>query len=484
MDVIKNLKDLPFWMSSLAGFAVFIMINLLQDVPERIARGEQGLLAIQMLDEMRHPILTIRDAENLHVDGEKKYEVFIQSRRLSDKLLIQYLDAASYNPELLDKVEQLSVVMGEWILLEEKIWSSYKSHLGSASSEEFHHQADVMFFQVLDVLGMGEKPVHDDIDDGRAALLIIEESSVVLAIYMFITILMLQRVRHNELVKSNNEMYNNLSESYKTLEKKSVDLEHAKTVADNANKAKSEFLANMSHELRTPMHAILGFSEFGKSGIKTSKVENINEYFSIIYDSGSRLLTLLDSLLDLSLLENGKVAMVISECDLRDIAALSVQEFEVVLKKNDLTIVFEENNCDCKAVCDSQKIQQVISNLLSNAIKFSPQGAVIQVKFEDDATLGSVINELGLDCPSVGISIIDQGVGIPDDELELVFDKFSQSSRTKTGAGGTGLGLSISKEIIEAHHGRIWVENNSPEKGSVFRFIIPVQQNSVVSLVE
>ena len=463
----------------MAGFVIFIMVNLIQDVPERITRGEQGLLAIQMLDEMRRPILAMKNAENLHIDDEEKYEAFIKSRMLADKLLAQYLDTASYNPELFDKVEQLSAVMDKWIPLEEKIWAPYKSHHGDASSVETHHQAYTVFFQVLDVLGMGENPVHNDIDDGRAAFLIFEKSSVVFAIYMFLIILMFQRVHHNELVKSNNEMYINLSKSYQALEKKSVDLEYAKTVADNANKAKSEFLANMSHELRTPMHAILGFAELGKTGVKTSKVKDLDEYFSIIHVSGTRLLKLLDALLDLSLLENGKQVMEFDECDLRDIVALSVQESEAILKQRNLTIVFEENNCDSKAVCDFQKIQQVVNNLLSNAIKFSPQGVEIKVKFEDDAMLDSAISGHKIDGSFVGISIADRGVGVPDDELELVFDKFSQSSRTKTGAGGTGLGLSISKEIVEAHYGQIWVANNSPEKGSVFRFIIPRQHDRV-----
>jgi signal transduction histidine kinase len=101
----------------------------------------------------------------------------------------------------------------------------------------------------------------------------------------------------------------------------------------------------------------------------------------------------------------------------------------------------------------------VIRNLLSNAIKFSPEGSLITIFSED----------LGRE---VLYSVSDTGVGIPGDELEAIFDKFIQSSKTKTGSGGTGLGLPISTQIINDHNGRLWAENN-PDGGAVFKFIIP-----------
>jgi signal transduction histidine kinase len=110
---------------------------------------------------------------------------------------------------------------------------------------------------------------------------------------------------------------------------------------------------------------------------------------------------------------------------------------------------------------DSDKIKQVLRNLLNNAIKFSPQGGIIDVQI------------YGVD-GFVRVSVLDEGPGIPPDELETVFDKFVQSSKTKTGAGGTGLGLAICQEIITAHRGRIWAENRL-RGGAVFSFEIPLQ---------
>ena len=106
---------------------------------------------------------------------------------------------------------------------------------------------------------------------------------------------------------------------------------------------------------------------------------------------------------------------------------------------------------------------QVVINLLSNALKFSPEHSDISLTVEQ-----GVYHAL----TGIIIRVKDSGIGIPEDELELVFDKFAQSSKTKTGAGGTGLGLAITREIIMAHQGKIWAENN-PEGGAVFCIFIP-----------
>jgi two-component system sensor histidine kinase ChiS len=117
--------------------------------------------------------------------------------------------------------------------------------------------------------------------------------------------------------------------------------------------------------------------------------------------------------------------------------------------------------------CDHFKIAQVIRNLLSNSIKFSPVGKMILITLSD-----TTLEKKDRVLPALQVSVFDNGIGIPEGELDSIFDKFSQSSKTKTGAGGTGLGLAICKEIIVAHQGRIWGEHNQPQ-GSVFRFVLP-----------
>jgi PAS domain S-box-containing protein len=245
-----------------------------------------------------------------------------------------------------------------------------------------------------------------------------------------------------------------------------------KEIAERANIAKSEFLANMSHELRTPMHAILSFSNFGIKKVNSVSAEKLLSYFEKIHLSGERLLSLLNDLLDLSKIEAGKLTFDFAPHDLNSILKKAVSEQESVLKNKRLTVNHLEPECNTEAQLDSVKVTQVIANFLSNAIKFSKQGATISIKITQDELFSGLGN-----APALRLSVTDQGIGIPQGELECIFDEFIQSSKTKASAGGTGLGLSICKEFIDAHHGRIWAEHNVGD-GAVFNFVIPLHQDN------
>ena len=249
------------------------------------------------------------------------------------------------------------------------------------------------------------------------------------------------------------------------------DLELAKEVAETANLAKSQFLANMSHELRTPMHAILSFASFGLEEIDTAEKEEQLKYFSRIKDSGNRLLTLLNNLLDLSKLESGKMEYAMQQNDLRKTLESALKEVEGLMQKKHLSCVVEDTRSVPTSIYDNNRIMQVISNLLSNAIKFSPENSTISALIDTTIIPGS-------DISAVRLQVRDQGMGIPETELEVVFDKFIQSSKTRTGAGGTGLGLAICKEIIAGHEGYIWASNNETG-GACFTFLLPIEKTSI-----
>jgi len=233
-----------------------------------------------------------------------------------------------------------------------------------------------------------------------------------------------------------------------------------KEQAETANKEKSEFLANMSHELRTPMHGILSFARFGIKKGDTASKEKVKQYFTNIKISGDRLLVLLNDLLDLSKLEAGKMEINKKQANLNDLFIHCCNEQEERLRELGLEIVINTSKQQVTGDVDAIRISQVMTNILSNAIKFSPKNSKIRVNITQD------------DTQQVTFSLHDEGVGIPEAELDAIFDAFIQSSQTKTGAGGTGLGLAISKEIIALHGGKIWAE--SPHnKGASFIFTLP-----------
>jgi signal transduction histidine kinase len=247
-----------------------------------------------------------------------------------------------------------------------------------------------------------------------------------------------------------------------------ANLLQAKHAADDANRAKTEFLANMSHELRTPMHAILSFASMGAEKVGKATEEKLTRYFSRIEESGKRLLVMLNDLLDLSKLEAGKMIFLVEHNDLLATADQVIGEFHALARKSEITVRTESGDVLTKAWFDADRILQVVTNLISNALKFSPPKSVVRIIFSDD----HLVLENGEQVAALRLTVRDEGIGIPEAELESVFEKFVQSSETNTGAGGTGLGLAICKQIVEQHRGKIFAENNQ-EAGTSFHLILP-----------
>lgn len=257
---------------------------------------------------------------------------------------------------------------------------------------------------------------------------------------------------------------------------RTASLDTALTQARAANQAKSEFLANMSHELRTPMHAIIGFVELGNKRAQTAGDPKLAQYFQRIDESGQRLLGLIDELLDLSKMDAGHMQLHLAEIDVRTLIMQTAGQLDSLLTARKLSVELDCQTEQFTITADPGRITQVFCNLLSNAIKFSPEAATIRIELaETELPRGRRAQDAGTQ-PALAISVIDQGIGIPESELECIFDKFVQSSATKTGAGGTGLGLAICRAIVAQHRGTIVAHNNHPGNGA--RFVVTLPMNS------
>ena len=237
-------------------------------------------------------------------------------------------------------------------------------------------------------------------------------------------------------------------------------VEEQRDAAEAANRAKSEFLANISHELRTPLHGILSYARFGLNEAGTAEREELGEFFRNVDHCADTLLRLVNDLLDLSKLEAGRMSFDFHPADLGALIEVVVDEFRSLCAEQKVSIRYQRPREKMITLVDPDRFAQVVRNLLSNAVKFSPPDGTVHVR----------LRHVG---KALLMSVRDEGPGIPAEELETVFDKFVQSSKTKSNQGGTGLGLAICREIVAGHQGRVWAENNATA-GCIFYCELPL----------
>ena len=273
--------------------------------------------------------------------------------------------------------------------------------------------------------------------------------------------------RHKQLLATSAE----LNSERARLERLNKELATAKEQADQANQAKSSLLMNMSHEFRTPMHAILNYTSMGLRKLDSPDLDKLRKYLQNIQISGTRLLGMLNALLDLAKLEFGKFDLRLTRGDLLQVITQSQAELESLFEAKKLHLHLDCTAPGTRATFDNERLTQVFINLFSNAIKFSPPKGTITVR------IAPAFQEGG---NALHCEVRDEGEGIQDSDLETIFEKFAQCSKSILSSGGSGLGLAICREIVRLHHGKVWAAN-AEEGGAVFHVLLPADLEATAS---
>jgi signal transduction histidine kinase/CheY-like chemotaxis protein len=248
-------------------------------------------------------------------------------------------------------------------------------------------------------------------------------------------------------------------------------LERANHELRNLDQMKSTFLANMSHELRTPMNAIIGYTDLLIDGVDGPVNEEQEKSLKKIAANSRYLLQLINDILDISKIESGRMQLNAKEVSLAWVFDSAVAVFEPLLRQKQLTLTFRIDEGLSTVYGDEDAIRQVLANLLSNAVKFTREG---------DITITAKLSRRGVEPGEAPIfaeiCVEDTGIGIREEDLGLVFDKFVQVDLTTVKQHeGTGLGLSIARGLVALHKGMIWATSEYG-KGSRFCFTIPLRK--------
>jgi len=233
---------------------------------------------------------------------------------------------------------------------------------------------------------------------------------------------------------------------YEALQDKNAELESARAVAEKANLAKSNFLSSMSHELRTPLNAILGFAQLLETGAPAPTATQIIRLHQII-KAGWYLLDLINEILDLAVIESGKLSLSLEPLSLSDVLLECRAMIEPQAQQRGINISFDKVDPTWFAHADHTRVKQALINLLSNAIKYNRDHGMVEVRCA------------AISPERVRISIRDSGAGLPPEKLAQLFQPFNRLGQETGAEEGTGIGLVVTKQLIELMGGSIGVES-------------------------
>ena len=225
------------------------------------------------------------------------------------------------------------------------------------------------------------------------------------------------------------------------------DLEEAYDKLKELDRYRSQFFSNITHELKTPLTLILAPTEAVIRGELSGYTPSQQDFFKRIYQNGLRLMKLINDLLDLAKLEDSKLRLRVQEIGVEDFVKGLASNIRPLAERKNIVLEAKSLDNPVKIWADRDRLEQVFINLLANAVKFTPER-------------GSIIISVTQDHEYLQLCVADTGIGIPEDKLELVFDRFQQVDGTSTRKyGGTGIGLALARELTNLHGGSIWAES-------------------------
>ena len=258
------------------------------------------------------------------------------------------------------------------------------------------------------------------------------------------------------------QTYKDTSEELDKVLSLSKDLEAARDEAKEASEAKSKFLANMSHELRTPLNGIIGYADLLLEECEDEGNEMMAEDLTKITQSGSHLLSIINDILDMSKIEAGKMELFVSEFNISDLVEQIKNISQSLADKNNNQIIYEVSEGLSSMKGDETRLRQCVVNLISNAVKFTENGTVtVSVDSDNQSDEGLII------------SVSDTGIGMTEEQLQKIFEDFTQADDETTAKfGGTGLGLAITRNLVTMMQGTVGVES-ALDVGSTFTISLP-----------